>query len=99
MADYELLVEPRTLMGKKVKYLRAQGYVPAVLYGRGITPMNLQCQARNLSLAVKGAGADRIITIQIGQDGEPQRVQIKDLQYEPVYKTIEHADFLRVGRE
>ena len=38
-------LEPRTVVGKKVRQLRRQGITPTHLYGMGIDPLNLQAES------------------------------------------------------
>jgi len=93
---FELLVEPRTVTGKKVSNLRRQGYVPAVLYGRETAPMNLQCPAVDLERILKGAGVTSLINLQIGDGGEKRTALVRDVQYDVIRRTIQHADFYQV---
>ena len=93
---FELLVEPRTVTGKKVNNLRRQGYVPAVLYGRETAPMNLQCPAVDLERILKGAGVTSLINLQIGDGGEKRTALVRDVQYDVIRRTIQHADFYQV---
>lgn len=96
MAEYELLAEARELAGKKAKQLRAEGYVPAVLYGGGEGAESVAIEARSLERVVQDAGITSLISLQIGEGRPAERALIRDIQYEPVRRTIQHVDFLRV---
>lgn len=96
MAEYELLVEPRELIGKQVKKLRAAGYVPAVLYGARLEAKSLSIEARALERAVQEAGFSSLLALQIGEGGPVERALIRGVQADPVRHTIEHVDFMRI---
>ena len=45
MSSYQLRAEPRSIVGKKVRFLRRQGLVPANVYGHAAsTPIQLTAQ-------------------------------------------------------
>ena len=47
MERVELRAEKRTILGKKVKRLRREGIIPAVLYGHKIESVPLQVEERS----------------------------------------------------
>lgn len=96
MTEWNLCLEERNVTGKQVKRLRAQGLVPAVLYGRETAPINLQCPKGELARVVKGAGATSLINLQIGDGGETRPALVRDVQYDVIRLTIEHIDFYQV---
>ena len=51
-----LALSERTVYGKKVKSLRAEGLVPAVVYGPGIEPINVQVEGGVMLKTYKQAG-------------------------------------------
>jgi len=69
-----LHAEPRDVTGKRVKYLRREGYVPAVVYGHRTKPINLRVQERALHQAMREAGCNRLISLQIWGLAEPKHV-------------------------
>jgi large subunit ribosomal protein L25 len=96
MAEYELLVEPRELTGKKARRLRVDGYVPAVVYGGGAEAQSVSVDSRNLERVVQEAGITSLIALQIGKNGPVERALVRDIQYDVVRRTIQHIDFMRV---
>ena len=96
MTDYRLIAEPRTVTGKKVKQLRAQGYVPAVLYGTEVKAMKLQIAQRDLEPILRDAGTTNLISVQIGQKGDDHTVVVRDVQYEVVHRAVQHVDFMQI---
>ena len=96
MSTYQLIAEPRTLKGKKVKQLRAQGYVPVVLYGTAVEPKSLQITRRALEPVMRDAGSTNLISIQIGSKEKTHTVVVRDIQYDVIRRTIEHVDFMQI---
>ncbi len=96
MTEYELLAEPREITRKKVRRLRAQGYVPGVLYGRETEPANLQFVQSDLERTLKRAGTTNLISLQIGEGGEKRTALVRDIQYDVIRQTVEHVDFYQV---
>ena len=88
---------PREGIGKGVaRKLRAQGRIPAVLYGSGVQPTNLSVDAHELDLAARH-GANAVFDLK--GDGLPNTppVLIKELQRDPVKRTPVHCDFYAVN--
>jgi len=76
--------------------LRAEGHVPGVLYGHGITPVHLTVERRDLRIALSGAaGVNTILDLQV--DGTSYPAIVKDLQRHPVKRTVNHIDFQQVS--
>jgi len=95
MAEQVLNAKPRTVIGKQVKALRRQGWIPAVLYGRHIRPMALQVESQELQRVLAQArGGARLITLQV--DGETHLALIREVQREPIRREILHVDFQAV---
>jgi large subunit ribosomal protein L25 len=83
---------------RPARRLRAQGKVPAVLYGHGIDPQTLAVDARELRTALTGdAGLNALITLQI--DSERHLAMARHLQRHPVKGSVDHVDFVIVRRD
>ncbi len=96
MAEHTLFAEPRTVTGKQVQQLRNQGFVPAVLFGRDMESISIQCEESSLARLLKEAGMTALISLQIGDQGEIWNALVRDIQIHPVRRTIQHVDFYRV---
>ena len=83
-------------MGKKVKQLRREGWVPAVMYGPGLAPVPLQFEARNLQHLLAHTGGSQIINLVIPDGGVSWPVLARDVQYDPIRHNPLHVDFYRV---
>ena len=99
MSDYSLTAEPRDLIGKKVNKVRLQGKVPGVLYGRGVDPVSLQFDERELQKVLDEAGTSNLITLQVGATGKKFPVLLRDTQIDVLRHNLQHVDFLHVAMD
>ena len=97
MADtITLNLEPRTLLGKKVKRLRQEGIVPVHLYGQDIESQSLQCDKKTLLRALTQAGMNLPISVTITGQKSQELAFVRDIQWDPLRGEMIHVDFLRV---
>jgi large subunit ribosomal protein L25 len=96
MSDLKLMADPRTLTGRKVNQLRRQGIVPVVVYGALAAPVNLQVPDRELERTLHEGGASQVVTVSVSNGGV-HNVLIKNVQREPIYHGLLHADFYAVN--
>ena len=96
MEQTELTAQRRTITGKKVKRLRQQGIIPAVLYGPGVESTPLQVEERALHRAMRRAG-QRLINLRIEGDPQPHRVLAREVQRDVITGRVLHVDFLEVS--
>ena len=76
--------------------LRAEGHIPGVLYGHGMTPVPLSVVRRDLRLALAGpAGFNTLLHIAV--DGKTYPAIIKDFQRHPIKRSVAHIDFQQVS--
>src|SRR3990167_1588165 len=95
MEKIKLQATKRNVFGKKVSYLRREGVVPVVLYGKGKENMSLSVNKKEFDRAYRMSGGSTIIQVDI--DGEKTKnVLIKDIDKHPVSDGILHADFYQV---
>ena len=86
----------RTTGSAPSRRLRAEGHIPGVLYGRGMAPVSVTIERRDLRLALSGpAGANTVLDLQV--DGKSYPAVVKDLQRHPIKRTVSHIDFLQVN--
>ena len=91
----KLSVKKREIFGKKVKNLRAQGLVPAVIYGKHVQAESISCVKNDLLKVYRAAGYSTPVELTGDVD---QLVLINSLQLDPVSDEIISADFLAVSR-
>ena len=92
-----LALQPRTVLGKKVKQLRRAGIIPMHLYGPGMDSRPLQCQQREILRVLAESGGTTAIVITVdGETGE-QLTFPREVQWHPVRGDILHVDFMAVS--
>lgn len=96
MSELKLDAQPRTLTGRKVRQLRAQGLVPVVVYGKDQAPVQLQVAARQLDTTLHHGGFSQLVTVNV-QGGGIHNVLIREVQRHPVTNRFTHADFYAVN--
>ncbi|HEX9530834.1 MAG TPA: 50S ribosomal protein L25, partial [Acidimicrobiales bacterium] len=78
--------------------LRHHGKVPAVLYGHGMEPQPLAVDGRSLRAALTTqAGLNALLSLQV--DGASHLAMARDIQRDPVRRTVSHVDFQVVRRD
>jgi large subunit ribosomal protein L25 len=99
MADQQLKAEPREGAGKGVaRKLRADGRVPAVLYGHGKPAQSLSVDAKELFHLLHGAAGGNVL-IDIVIDGKKTMAMAREVQRDHVRGRYFHVDFLEVRRD
>jgi large subunit ribosomal protein L25 len=76
--------------------LRAEGRIPAVVYGRGMDPISVSVDRRELRQALSGAAGMNTI-LDLAVDGAVYPTLIKDIQRHPVKRSVQHIDFIQVN--
>ena len=89
----------RTTGSRPSNRLRAEGKVPATVYGLGGDAVTVSVEWRELRQALTTeAGMNALINLEI--DGHASELTIvKELQRHPIKRNVLHIDFLRVSRD
>ena len=95
MEQIELKAELREISGKHVKRVRAEGYVPAVLYGSEIQAVPIQIESKALHRVLAQAGGNMLISLQVGSK-KPVFTLAREVQRDALRHHILHADFYQV---
>lgn len=95
--SHTLEAEPREAIGKKVRAVRRQGLVPAVLYGSGVDGMPIKLDAKDADEALAKASASTLIDLTV--DGEIHKVLVRDVQRDVIRRNVLHIDFLKVDMD
>lgn len=88
-----IAAEPRAVVGKKVKQLRREGLIPAVIYGLN-DPVTIQLENKMLRRVLRRAGTTNLINISIGQD--TRTVLAREIQQHFTRGDLIHVDFQEV---
>jgi len=94
---HEIAGSSRTEQGKGAsRRLRRAGHVPAIVYGAGQPPQNIQFEHNTLALAARNEWfSSAILDLMI--DGNRQKVLLRDVQKHPYKPQLVHLDFLRIN--
>lgn len=91
-----LNVNKREILGKKVKSLRRDGVLPAVIYGKHDDSLNISIPEREFEKLYKDAGGNTIVLIK--QEGEEDKnVLIHKVDRHPVNDKIIHIDLFKIN--
>jgi large subunit ribosomal protein L25 len=96
MERVELKAASRTVQGKQVKQLRAESWIPAVLYGPDTPSKHLQIQQRLLQKALRQAGSTALIDLFVDGEDKPYVVLARDIQHQALTGRLQHVDFYQV---
>ncbi len=99
METTKLQAEVRAGRGKgPARRLRAEGKVPAVVYGPGVTPTALSVSPKELTKAL-GGERGRNVVFSLAFDGNELLAMVREVAVDPVTRRVLHADFYRVTEE
>jgi len=88
-------VEPRQVLGKKVKKLRSEGKIPANIFGKGIKSIAVSVDLKEFQKAFKQAGETSLVDVKLGNETYPSLIH--NLQKEPRRGNLLHVDFHKVN--
>lgn len=96
MENVELKTETRTVRGKKVKWLRAEHLIPAVVYGPDLAGKSIQVEERPLFQTLRRAGSTALINLFVDDDPKPHVVLAREIQRDVLTNRVQHVDFYEV---
>lgn len=97
MAEEILLyVKPRQVIGKQVRALRREGWIPLSVYGAHVEARSMQAEERALRSVLNKAGTNRLIRLDTG-DGGQHVVITREIQREPISGKYWHVDFMEIS--
>jgi len=100
MKTVPLTAYPRSLARRGgVKKLRANGRVPAVIYGAHTEPKNLEISRVDLqNLIHHSASENLLLDLSVAEDSRPKRlVLVQDIQHHPLSGAFLHVDLHEVA--
>ena len=95
MEKYVIEAQERTVFGKKVKALRREGLLPAIVYGSGIDPVAITLNTKEILQTLRVIGANTLVTIKLGK--KEHLVLVRDIQREVIKRDLLHMDFQEVS--
>ena len=97
MEKYVIEAKTREVIGKKVKALRREGLLPAVIYGSDIKPIPLTLSTKDVMQTLSKIGANTLVTIKLGK--KEHLALVRDIQREVIMRDLLHIDFQAVSLE
>lgn len=97
MDEIKLESRERTVIGKKVKVLRREGVLPAVIYGTGIEPIAIELDAHLTTKSLSRVSGSTLIDLTVGS--ENHTVILRDVQIDVIRRIVIHIDFLKVAMD
>jgi len=99
ITDITINADTRSGAGKgDSRRLRAQGMIPAAIYGGGDEAVAIAINAKEIvNILRSDSGHNTIFRVALPDGGEPATVIIKDWQVDPVKGRLLHADLLRLS--
>ena len=95
MSENKLTLAKRSIAGKKLAGLRAEGQIPSVVYGEKAEPVMTQSAYNDTEKVVRAAGYHSTIDLSI--DGKAQLAIIKNVAVDPVSRKIINVEFQAVS--
>lgn len=95
MKRHKLAVTQRKVVGKKVKKLRKEGFLPANIYGKDIKSMSVQVPYKEFEKVYKESGVTGIIDVEV--DGQVKPSLIHNIQQDYYNHKLLHVDFFQVN--
>src|SRR5438309_1412487 len=92
MEKLELKAASRQVRGKHNTKLRAEGQVPAVVYGHGVDPAAITLDRATLERVYAHAGGNRMVGLKL-DEGRSRNILIHEVQKDSRNGHILHADF------
>ncbi|MFA5023123.1 MAG: 50S ribosomal protein L25 [Candidatus Paceibacterota bacterium] len=93
----KLNAKPRIAFGKKIKALRDEGQVPAVVYGDKKETISICLDLIEFKKVLAQAGESTIVSLELA--GKGQDVLIHEVQVDPISGVPVHVDFYIVSQD
>jgi large subunit ribosomal protein L25 len=97
----KLKARPRSGTGKSyTRKVRVLGWVPAVFYGQGIEPMNIEVDKKEFAALVRGRKLTHLIDLGLAGDKEASIAVVRDVQRHVIIDDkFLHIDFQHVAMD
>lgn len=85
----------RKEIGKLVKKLRREGFIPAIVYGHNLDPMAISLEKRYATQILNKVSGSTVLTLKV--DGKEYSTLVRDVQRDHLRNEFLHLDFLAVS--
>lgn len=86
----------RTIVGRKVKKLRAEGYIPANVFGKKTASVSLSVKTDAFQTVFAETGETGLVELAIEKEQTPRPVLVHHVQVDPVSGAVLHVEFFQV---
>ena len=86
-----LEAQNREVIGKKVKVLRREGKLPAIVYGYGVDSIPIVLDHKSSSRILANAESSSLIMINL--DGKEYPTLVREKQWDYIRRSLTHVDF------
>jgi large subunit ribosomal protein L25 len=93
--DLKLEASKRTVLGRHVRRLRAEGRVPGVVYGHHTASEAVAVDGGEFRKVFAKAGRTHLVDLVL-DGGRPEKVLIKEVQKHPRHEGPQHVDLYRI---
>ena len=97
MSETKLHLDQRTISGKKVKDLRADGLIPSVVYGGQAEPVMTSSPYNETEVALREVGYHS--TLDLDLNGETKMAIVKAIDLDPATRRIINIEFQTVSAD
>lgn len=91
-----LKAQEREVLGKKVKKLRDDGFLPAHVFGKGLETEHVTVSTKEFIEVFRKVGETGLIDLRIGAE-KVRPVLIREVQHDPIKGEILNIDFYQVN--
>ncbi len=95
MDKIKIKAHQRGLTGKKVKVLRSEGKLPAIVYGKDVEPLPILLDLREATRVLRGVSSSSLLSLEI--DGTEYDALVRERQRNVISGEYLHIDFLAVS--
>jgi len=95
-----LKAAPRARSGSgRLKQMRREGWLPSVIYGRGVESHNLKVDAKTFNDVLAHSSSENIL-VNLDVEGEGTRLAfLQTVQHDPLSGAVLHVDFLAIDEK
>src|SRR6266542_1391706 len=91
----QLAAEPRTVLGKKVRFLRRQGITPGNIFGHAVDSTAIQISTREVEHTLSQVPRSTLLSVN-DQGSKQSTVMVKAVTRKPTTGELYHVDFFQV---
>jgi large subunit ribosomal protein L25 len=95
-----LKAKKRPLIGKgAARKIRALGYVPAIVYGKGLDPIPVVVDPKQVAGIIASFGKNALVRLELLGEEKSYLCLIRDYSVHPFKRTLEHCDLMKVEED